>query len=603
VNAVIDHENPADNNIFVTCDASDRQTGAVLSWGPTWEAARPVAFDSMQLNPAQKNYPIHEKELLAIIQALKKWRSDLLGSPIYVYTDHRTLENFDTQKDLSRQQAHWMEVMSQFDMSIKGEDNTVADALSRLPNDSPPSSNIELETCIKNWTAWAQASSVNATLTINVDSTFLDTIKSGYITDEFCKKVISYPESTPGIREVNGLWYIGSRLLIPSSGTCREELFHLAHDALSHFSTNKAYASLRDCYYWPNMRCDLCESYVPSCTDCQRNKSSTTKPMGPLHPLPIPECRGDSVAIDSIGPLPEDEKFNCILSMMDRSGSDVRIVPTRTNISAEDAAALFFEHWYCENGLPLEIISNRDKLFVSKFWKVLHKLSSIKLKMSTAYHPQTDSSSERTNKTINQCIHYHVQCNQKGWASKLPLIHFHIMNAPNASTGYSPFQLRMGRSPCIIPPIAEQDIGHEIEEIKAANIIKNIENISNEAYDTLLAAKIHQAHYANKSCRPDETFAIGDEVMLSTLHCHWEYTQGKLNRVTKFLPHYDGPYNIIDSFPDFSAYKLELPNSLNVFPTFHASQLKHYVTNDPTLFPSCEHAHPGPILTPDGLEE
>ena len=56
----------------------------------------------MQLKPAEKNYLIHEKELLAIIHALKKWRSDLLGIPIYVYTDHRTLENFDTQRDLSR---------------------------------------------------------------------------------------------------------------------------------------------------------------------------------------------------------------------------------------------------------------------------------------------------------------------------------------------------------------------------------------------------------------------------------------------------------------------------------------------------------------------
>jgi hypothetical protein len=99
---VIDHLNPGDNKIFVTCDASDWRTGATLSFGLTWETARPVAFDSMQLKAAERNYPVHEKELLAIIRALKKWRSDLLGSHIHVYTDHRTLENFDTQRDLSR---------------------------------------------------------------------------------------------------------------------------------------------------------------------------------------------------------------------------------------------------------------------------------------------------------------------------------------------------------------------------------------------------------------------------------------------------------------------------------------------------------------------
>jgi YD repeat-containing protein len=99
---MIDHTNPGDNKIFVTCDASDRRTGAVLSWGPTWETARPVAFDSMQLRDAQKNYPVHEKEMLVIVRAVKKWQSDLLGSQFIVYTDHRTLENFDTQKDLSQ---------------------------------------------------------------------------------------------------------------------------------------------------------------------------------------------------------------------------------------------------------------------------------------------------------------------------------------------------------------------------------------------------------------------------------------------------------------------------------------------------------------------
>jgi hypothetical protein len=101
----IDHEAPGDNRIFVTTDASDRRTGAVLSFGPTWESARPVAFDSMQLSAPQRNYPVHEKELLAIVRALEKWRNELLGYPVTVYTDHRTLEYFNTQQHLSRRQA------------------------------------------------------------------------------------------------------------------------------------------------------------------------------------------------------------------------------------------------------------------------------------------------------------------------------------------------------------------------------------------------------------------------------------------------------------------------------------------------------------------
>ena len=84
---VIDHDKLKDNNIFVTMDASDRCTGAVLSFGPNWETARPVAFDSSSLKDAKLNYPVHEKELLAIICALKKWKYDLIGSPfLYIQT-------------------------------------------------------------------------------------------------------------------------------------------------------------------------------------------------------------------------------------------------------------------------------------------------------------------------------------------------------------------------------------------------------------------------------------------------------------------------------------------------------------------------------------
>nr|GAT43224.1 reverse transcriptase-RNase H-integrase [Mycena chlorophos] len=130
----IDHQTPGDNKIFVTTDASDTRSGGILSFGPAWETARPVAFDSMTFKGAELNYPVHEKELLAIIRALKKWRTDLIGAKVYVYTDHRTLENFQTQKDLSRRQARWMEFMSQFDLKIiyvPGDENAGADALSR----------------------------------------------------------------------------------------------------------------------------------------------------------------------------------------------------------------------------------------------------------------------------------------------------------------------------------------------------------------------------------------------------------------------------------------------------------------------------------------
>ena len=201
------------------------------------------------------------------------------------------------------------------------------------------------------------------------------------------------------------------------------------------------------------MKCDTEQGYVPSCSDCQHNKSLTHKPAGPLHPLPVPDSCGDSIAIDFIGPLPEDEGYNCIVTMTDTSGADIWLTATRTDISTEEFACIFFDQWYCNNGLLLHIILDHDKLFVFCFWKALHSLTGIHLRMSSAFHPQTDGASEWTNKTVNQCLWYHVNHAQSGWACALPHIQFNIMNTVDASTGYSNFQILYGCSPRILPPL------------------------------------------------------------------------------------------------------------------------------------------------------
>jgi hypothetical protein len=147
---IIDHQNLGENRVFVMCDTSDWKTSTTLSIRTSWELARPITFDSMKLKGPEKNYPIHEKEMLAIIRALKKWRSDLLGIPIMVYTNHQTLQNFDTQQDLSQHQLQWQEFLSQYDITIVyilGEDNTVVDALSHIPDRALPGETIDKPIC------------------------------------------------------------------------------------------------------------------------------------------------------------------------------------------------------------------------------------------------------------------------------------------------------------------------------------------------------------------------------------------------------------------------------------------------------------------------
>jgi hypothetical protein len=241
---------------------------------------------------------------------------------------------------------------------VKGEDNSVTDALSRTSFDAenmagipyPPDNN-DLYGSVHDVFACANAltepmtlptiGTVASTLSISADNELLELIKAGYDEDPWCKRIREAKILPHGIENRGGLLYAGQRLIVPWNNTVCEGLFHLAHDVLGHFGFAKSYWSLWDSFYWPNMRRDLELVYVPMCADCQQNKATTKKPSGPLHPLPIPDQRGDSVTMDFIGPLLEDERYNCIVSFTDRLNSDIRIIPTRTDILVEDLAVIF----------------------------------------------------------------------------------------------------------------------------------------------------------------------------------------------------------------------------------------------------------------------
>ena len=116
---------------------------------------------------------------------------------------------------------------------IPGEDNTVTDALSRVPDGAFLGETMDIHTSPNHI-------GINATLSITADPSILRTIQDGYKLDEFCKKLISSAPTTQGIHTANGLWYISDRLLIPRYGTIREDLFRLAHNTSGHFGADKS---------------------------------------------------------------------------------------------------------------------------------------------------------------------------------------------------------------------------------------------------------------------------------------------------------------------------------------------------------------------------
>jgi hypothetical protein len=304
------------HKIFVTTDVSDTGSGAVLSFGPTYNTAQPVAYDSRAFKGVELNYPVHEKELLAIIRALAKWRTDLLRYTFEVWTNHRTLEHFRTQRNLSCRQARWMEFLSHYNATIHylpGEQNCAADALSRLPD--PALTTIAA--------IFATTQHRKIWLRFELEDAILDEIKQGYETNLHTSKLIEASPGMPNLILKDGFWFLDDRLVIPNGRNVCKTLYRITHNKLGHFGTPKTYENLRTAFYWPNMRRDLETAYIPLCAECQRNKSCTTKPAGPLHPLPMPDNHCDSVVIDFIGPLLPDEGFDSIMTFTDRLGSDI----------------------------------------------------------------------------------------------------------------------------------------------------------------------------------------------------------------------------------------------------------------------------------------
>ena len=203
-------------------------------------------------------------------------------------------------------------------------------------------------------------------------------------------------------------------------------------------------------------------------------------------------------------------------------------------------------------------------------------------------------------------IRFHVERNQRGWVRALPRVRFNIMNTVNKSTGFSPFQLRLGRTLQIIPPLLpylpQDPTEVSTPAISTRTIIERLQHNVWEAQDNMIKAKISQAHQANKGRLLEFFFEVGQRVCLSTLHRQREYKSKDEKRVVNFMPQFDGPYKILKVDPTHSTVTLHMPRSPNVFLVFHTSEIMPFIENNDTLFPSrCLHT-PEPVNINDNLE-
>ena len=162
-------------------------------------------------------------------------------------------------------------------------------------------------------------------------------------------------------------------------------------------------------------------------------------------------------------------------------------------------------------------------------------------------------------------------------ALSLPQVCFNMLNTVNASMAFSGFQLKIGHSPRLILPILNlllMELGDTKEAVNTASLIEQITVNVQDAKDTLTAAKISQAYYANAHRGVEDVFVVGDLVMLSMFNCQHKYKKKGELRVVKFFPQWDSPYQVTKAFPKSSSYVLDMQNAPQECASYHTSELK-----------------------------
>ena len=614
----------ASKPFVVHTDASGYATGAVLMQDHG-RGLQPIEFMSVKMTDAQRNYPVHEQELLAITNALHKWSHHLRDRRFTVITDHQSLQYVESSKMSTSRLARWAMQLSDFDFDIRyerGDKNVVADALSRSAaggakepaSERPRDVSIlgtlrEMGHAVRTRraaseqghqaaqasrarnngaapaAAAAAAAAAEAPMSAAWDS-LSEQLQAAALQDADYQSMLVFDDDE---RAAHGLlpthadgqeafvYDLSGAVVIPDDRALRTAMLELAHDSSGHQGRDRTYAWLAARAYWPGMQSEVA-TYVRGCDRCQRAKPSTQGAQGLPMSLAIPAHPWHTIGMDWIGPFAESpRRHDYVLVVVCKFGGGVVYIPTTKEADAGETLRLVRERVVAEHGWPAAIISDSDARFRSALWTGFWAAKGTHLLRSTAYHPQTDGITERANRTMVEALRACVQQNPRDWDLLLPDIQLAVNSSRNASTGFSPHMLTHGRE-------TRTELDAQLEHAgvvpRRDQLYPGARELAEAVTAAAAAARAHmQAAQAKQRAdsargRRDPVIKAGSYVMLTTANTRQRGpVPDGVSR--KLQDKFSGPYLVLDMVGS-NAAKLRLPPGDRRLPTFNLAQLKLY---------------------------
>ena len=196
----------------------------------------------------------------------------------------------------------------------------------------------------------------------------------------------------------------------------------------------------------------IVQDYIRQCVVCQQNKSDSMSPTGLLQPLPVPTRVWSDISMDFIEGLPPSHGHNTIMVVVDRLTKYAHFIGLSHPYTALLVANIFISHIVRLHGIPTSIVSDRDRFFISYFWKALFQLSGTNLCRSSSYHPQSDGQTEVVNRILEQYFRCFARSQPRRWQEWLPWAELSYNTSVHSSTKMSPFEAIYGMPPPPPPP-------------------------------------------------------------------------------------------------------------------------------------------------------